>query len=65
VAANIKDGLAQQAIQKELPSYVRKLKQEAGVEILDEKLKLEEAPDTAVTPPSATPVLPEKKPNAK
>jgi len=65
VATNIKDGLAQQAIQKELPAYIRKLKQEAGVEILDEKLKLEETADTPGTPPNATPVVPEKKPNAK
>jgi peptidyl-prolyl cis-trans isomerase C len=40
VAADLKDFLKQQAIQKQAPAYLEKLRQEAGVEILDEKLKL-------------------------
>ncbi len=37
--ADIKEGLTQQALQKQFPDYIAKLKKEAGVEILDEKLK--------------------------
>lgn len=40
VAEELKEGLKQQEIQKQLRDYVEKLKQEAGVEILDEKLKM-------------------------
>ena len=38
-ASDIKEGLTQQELQKQFPDYVAKLKKEAGVEILDEKLK--------------------------
>ena len=41
-APDIKDGLAAQAMQKQFPDYLAKLKKEAGVEILDEKLKPKE-----------------------
>jgi len=43
VAANIREFLKQQAIEKQTPAYLEKLRQEAGVEILDEKLKLASA----------------------
>ena len=43
-AADIKEGLTQQALQKQFPDYIAKLKKEAGVEILDEKLKALELP---------------------
>ena len=36
---DIKDYLKQQAAQKEMPVYMERIKKEAGVEILDEKLK--------------------------
>jgi len=39
VADDLKEGLKQQEIQKQLPDYVSKIKKEADVQILDEKLK--------------------------
>jgi parvulin-like peptidyl-prolyl isomerase len=42
VSENIKKGLAQMAIEKQLPDYFDKLIKEAAVEILDEKLRLTE-----------------------
>jgi len=53
VASDLKEGLKQQAIQKQLPDYMEKLKQDAGVEILDEKLKPKERPDTKEQPAGA------------
>ena len=58
-------GLTQQALQKQFPEYLQKLKKEAGVEILDEKLKLPEAPAASGLPPDHSPVEPAKKPAAK
>lgn len=55
-AADIKEGLTQQSLQKQFPDYLAKLKAEAGVEILDEKLKAQELPGAAgpsVAPPPA------------
>lgn len=49
VSPDIKEGLKQQAIQKQMPEYVEKLKKEANVQILDEKLKLPEAATAAPT----------------
>ena len=60
-AANIKDGLTQQAMQKQFPDYIAKLKKDAGVEILDEKLKAQELPDAQPSPDSK----PSPKPSAK
>ena len=40
VASDIRDALLQQEMQKQLPDYFEKLKQEAGVEILDAKYKV-------------------------
>jgi peptidyl-prolyl cis-trans isomerase C len=60
-ASNIKDGLTQQALQKQFPDYIAKLKQDAGVEILDEKLKAQELPDRS----SASAAPPPAKPTAK
>lgn len=45
VSADVKEGLTQQAIQKKLPDYMKQLKEQAGVQYLDEKLKPVE-PDT-------------------
>lgn len=39
VTDELKEGLKQQEIQKQLPDFIAKLKKEANVEILDEKLK--------------------------
>jgi parvulin-like peptidyl-prolyl isomerase len=42
VAPDIKEGLTQQALQKQLPDYMTKIRASAGVEILDERLKPKE-----------------------
>ena len=60
-ATNIKDGLTQQALQKEFPDYIARLKKDAGVEILDEKLKAQELPPAQPSPDSK----PSAKPSAK
>jgi peptidyl-prolyl cis-trans isomerase C len=39
VSPDIKEGLTQQALQKQVPDYMAKLKSEAVIQILDEKLK--------------------------
>lgn len=59
-AADIKEGLTQQALQKQFPDYIAKLKKEAGVEILDEKLKAKEPADSPA-PASQAPGKPETK----
>jgi peptidyl-prolyl cis-trans isomerase C len=51
VSSDIKDGLAQQAMQKQMPDYMSKLKSDAKVEILDEKLKATE-PAPGAPPPA-------------
>jgi len=58
VADELKEGLKQQEIQKQLPDFIAKLKKEANVEILDEKLK---AVDTDVSGPAKTEKPGEKK----
>jgi parvulin-like peptidyl-prolyl isomerase len=45
-APGIKEFLLSQELQKQMPAYFEKVKQAAGVEILDPKLKLELPPDT-------------------
>jgi len=60
-ASDIKEGLTQQELQKQLPEFAAKLKKEAGVEILDEKLKAVQLP-TASGPPAGPPPV---KPGAK
>jgi peptidyl-prolyl cis-trans isomerase C len=54
--SDIKEGLTQQALQKQFPEYIAKLKKEAGVEILDEKLKQQETADAAGLPAGHPPV---------
>jgi peptidyl-prolyl cis-trans isomerase C len=63
-AADLKDGLAQQAMQKQLPDYLQQLRKDAGVQILDEKLKPVETPDMPGLPAGHPPVSPAKKPSA-
>jgi len=59
--SDIKDGLTQQALQKQFPDYIAKLKKEAGVEILDEKLKPKETADAPGLPAGHAPVKPGSK----
>jgi parvulin-like peptidyl-prolyl isomerase len=54
--SDIKEGLTAQAMQKQFPDYIKSLRKEAGVEILDEKLKLKENPDAAGLPPGHPPL---------
>ena len=62
---DIKEGLAAQAMQKQFPDYIKNLRKEAGVEILDEKLKLPERPDAAGLPAGHPPVAPAKNSGTK
>jgi peptidyl-prolyl cis-trans isomerase C len=61
ITPDIKDGLGQQAMQKQFPNYIAKLRTEAGVEILDEKLKPKEPAESPARPAGA----PSDKPAAK
>src|ERR1035437_10119835 len=54
--SDIKDGLTQQALQKQFPEYLAKLKKEAGVEILDEKLKPKETAEAPGMPADHPPM---------
>ena len=55
---DIKEGLTQQELQKQFPDFVAKLRKEAGVEILDEKLKAIELPAPSALPAGHPPVKP-------
>jgi peptidyl-prolyl cis-trans isomerase C len=59
VADRVRQGLLDQAIQKQFAAYYAKVKTEAGVQILDEKLKPKE--DPAGLPPGHPPVSAGKK----
>ncbi len=50
VSSDIKDYLKQESTQKQLPEYVEKLKKEANVEILDDKLKAAQLPTPTGVP---------------
>lgn len=52
VSDRVKEGLTQQAIQKQLPDYFERLTKDAGVEVLDAKLKLPERDSAASTKPA-------------
>lgn len=64
-ASDLKEGLASQAMQKQFPEYIKGLRKEAGVEILDEKLKLPERPDASALPAGQPPAQPAKKADAR
>jgi parvulin-like peptidyl-prolyl isomerase len=64
-ASDIKDGLTAQTLQKQFPDYIKNLRKEAGVEILDEKLKLKEVPEAAGLPAGHPPVPAASQPNSK
>jgi parvulin-like peptidyl-prolyl isomerase len=63
-AAEIKKDLTQQAIEEQFPDYIARLRQEAGVEILDDNLKPQEALPEQFPLPSLG-KQPEKSPLAK
>ncbi len=63
-APEIKKTLTQHAIEEQFPDYVARLRQEAGVEILDENLKPKEALATGFSLPNLFP-QPEKSSPAK
>ncbi|MEY2466300.1 MAG: peptidyl-prolyl cis-trans isomerase, partial [Verrucomicrobiota bacterium] len=70
VKTDLKEGLTQQAMQKQIPDYMEKLEKEAKVEILDERLKpakseLEEEPAMGISSNSAPVVTTTNKPSAK
>jgi peptidyl-prolyl cis-trans isomerase C len=51
-SSHIREFLVQQKLQKEIPTYMVKLRKEANVEILDERLKAVEAADFPGTQPA-------------
>jgi peptidyl-prolyl cis-trans isomerase C len=55
VSTNIKEYLHKQAIQQQVPGYLKKLQQDAKVEILDERLKPVNVEDAAAPAPTAAP----------
>ncbi len=57
----IKEGLSQQALQKQFPDYIAKLRKDANVEILDDKLK----PAESTVSPSAAPLPTKPSPSSK
>jgi parvulin-like peptidyl-prolyl isomerase len=63
-AAEIKKTLAQQAIEEQFPGYVARLRQEAGVEILDASLRPREALNEQIRLPHIRELL-DKAPPAK
>jgi peptidyl-prolyl cis-trans isomerase C len=52
-SVTVRDILHEQEMQKQLPIYMAKLKKEAAIEILDERLKPKDIPEAK--PPAATP----------
>ncbi len=62
VSSDIRDHLKKQALQKEMPDYIAKLKIDAKVEILDDQLKAKSADPL---PPGHPPIQPEKKSDSK
>jgi peptidyl-prolyl cis-trans isomerase C len=55
VSTEVKDYLKGQALQKLLPDYMAKLKKEANVQILDERLKPADSADSGVVPAAHPP----------
>ena len=57
VSPDIKEYLAQQAMSKQLPDFLAQLKKDAGVEILDSKLKAEDSAAAAMGLPAGHPTI--------
>ena len=67
VSHDIQDYLTQQAMQEkqsQVKDYMDKLQKDAGVDIVDERLKPKEIPEAAL-PPGHPPIAPAKTPEAK
>jgi peptidyl-prolyl cis-trans isomerase C len=70
VKTDLKEGLTQQAMQKQIPDYMDKLEKDAKVEILDERLKpvkpeMDTEPTMGISSNSAPVVTTTNKPSAK
>jgi parvulin-like peptidyl-prolyl isomerase len=63
--SDIKEGLAEQAIEQQFPDYIAGLRKEAGVEILDERLKPKGPGLEAIVAPEVSTQKPGAKPAAK
>lgn len=61
-APKIKEYLTQAAIQKQAPDFLKKLRKDSDVAVLEEKLKLPEGADDASDSASSPPATPQKKP---
>ena len=64
-AADIKNNLAQRMIEQQFPDYIAALRKEAGVEILDEKLKWKQPGLEPMVGPGASAEKPVNKPEGK
>lgn len=62
VSEKLKEALVQQEIQKQIPAYMTKLRADAGLEILDPRLKMPDVDPAAGLPPSHPPVTPGTRP---
>jgi parvulin-like peptidyl-prolyl isomerase len=60
-ASHIRDFLSQKKLQKEIPTYMAKLRKEANVEILDERLKMQDESSGGLQPPQQPAIIPPKK----
>ena len=59
--ATVKEVLSAESLNKQIPDYLKKLRKDAGVEILDDKLKLVEMPDMPDLPAATnSPAKPKK-----
>lgn len=65
VADDLKEGLKRREMEKVMPDYIEKLKQDGNVEILDEKLKPKEVAPGATARPAKPEKADEKKPDDK
>jgi peptidyl-prolyl cis-trans isomerase C len=59
-ASHIRDFLTQKKLQNEIPTYMAKLRKEANVEILDERLKLQDETGGALPPSDRPAIIPKK-----
>jgi parvulin-like peptidyl-prolyl isomerase len=65
VMSDVKVGLTNQAVQTQFPAFIDKLKKDADVAILDEKLKPKETPAASGLPSGHPAISPDTKPKGK